>query len=59
LAWWFSKEARQMLVENKQAPRKAITMADLPVQCEAAYHWPPMRSTAKGGNDPFKNAAVP
>ena len=59
LAWWFSKEARQMLLENKLAPRKAITMADLPVQCEAAYHRSPMRSAAKGGNDTSKNAAVP
>jgi penicillin-insensitive murein endopeptidase len=48
LAWWFSKEARQMLTEKKLEPRKEITMADLPVQCEAAYHWSRMRSAAVG-----------
>ena len=51
LAWWFSKEARQVLADKKQEPRKAIMMADLPAQCEGAYRWSRARSAAKGGND--------
>ena len=69
LAWWFSKEAKEVLADRKQQPRKAITMADLPAQCETTYHRSAASSSAQGaerfrekiGNeraDP-KKAAIP
>jgi penicillin-insensitive murein DD-endopeptidase len=38
LAWWFSREARQALVDQKKEPRRAITMADLPAECQAVFN---------------------
>jgi hypothetical protein len=37
-----------MLADKKQEPRKAIAMADLPAQCESAYHWFRANAAVKG-----------
>ena len=38
LAWWFSSAAQQALIDQKKAPRKAVTITDLPSECEAVYN---------------------